>query len=245
MSSTTLNLSLKQLPRSVFTAESLPGLIRDGLDFVRTIPNSREHTSETTVDVNWALAKSDADIKVYSTTHNKERWTSRVTVAPGVPYEVVRRSLAEEKNKAELEYLCKPEDTMEVTAIEYFEELKIRLEDVHKLLHVQAFSAREFLETVISHDLPESKNGLRSFIVVSMPLEGNARSKSVVLGQYVSVDYVHELEEGGVEILLALCSDAKGSIPRWMQNMAMTTQVFGDGRLFLDYLVKKSQDGKQ
>lgn len=77
--------------------------------------------------------------------------------------------------------------------------------DVHKLLHVQAFSAREFLETVISHDLPDSENGLRSFIVVSMPLEGNVRSESAVLGQYVSVDYVHELKEGGVEILLALC----------------------------------------
>lgn len=61
------------------------------------------------------------------------------------------------------------------------------------------------METVISHDLPDSENGLRSFIVVSMPLEGSVRSESAVLGQYVSVDYVHELEEGGVEILLALC----------------------------------------
>lgn len=76
---------------------------------------------------------------------------------------------------------------------------------MHKLLHVQAFSAREFLETIISHDLPPSEEGLRSFIVISMPLEGTARSESAVLGHYVSVDYVHELEDGGVEIFLALC----------------------------------------
>lgn len=86
---------------------------------------------------------------------------------------------------------------------------------MHKLLHIQAFSAREFLETIISHDLPPSKTGLRSFIVISMPLEGAARSEGAVLGHYVSVDYVHELEGGGVEILLALCvSNPTGAIPQ-------------------------------
>lgn len=72
------------------------------------------------------------------------------------------------------------------------------------MLHVQAFSAREFLETIIFHDLPPFSNGLRQFIAISMPLEGEAKSESAVLGRYVSVDYIHELENGGVEIFLAL-----------------------------------------
>lgn len=38
-----------------------------------------------------------------------------------------------------------------------------------------------------------------------------------------------------------LQSDAGGSIPRWIQNMAMTGQVFGDGRIFLNYLLKELQ----
>lgn len=102
-----------------------------------------------------------------------------------------------------------------------------------------------------------------------MPFTGEARSESAVLGRYVSVDYIHELENGGVEIFLALCvsaapsslvhpkctpsffvfnaahpqSHAGGSIPRWIQNMAMTGQVFGDGRNFLDYLRKEARIG--
>lgn len=101
-----------------------------------------------------------------------------------------------------------------------------------------------------------------------MPFAGEARSQSAVLARYVSVDYVHELENGGVEIFLALCvstappslfsskyipsvsiltqpppqSHAGGSIPRWIQNMAMTGQVFSDGRSFLDYLRKEARN---
>lgn len=41
-----------------------------------------------------------------------------------------------------------------------------------------------------------------------MPFTGEARSQSAVLARYVSVDYVHELENGGVEIFLALCVSA-------------------------------------
>lgn len=77
--------------------------------------------------------------------------------------------------------------------------------DIHKLLHLQAFSAREFLQAVISHDLPPLSGGLRQFIVISMPLIGESRSESAVFGRYVSVDYVQELENGRVEIFLVLC----------------------------------------
>lgn len=129
MSSKPLKLSLAQLPRSSFTAENLPGLIQDGLDFVRSIPSDPGISREpSTVDVKWSLAKSDADIKVHSLTYEGERWTARVTTTADVPYEVVRRSLVEDKLEAEKEYLAKPEDTMEVLAKETFEDVKIHLE---------------------------------------------------------------------------------------------------------------------
>lgn len=239
MSSAPLKLSLTQLPRSTFTAENLPGLIRDGLDLVRSIPSDSGTTREpSTLSLKWQLAKSDADIKVLSSTYEGERWTTRVTNAE-VPYDLIRKSLCEGKLESEKEYLAKPGDTMETLSTEAFDDVKIQLEgkivlltsvtfflclsvwvkrissgaDVHKLLHVQAFSAREFLQTNISHDLLPLSSGLRQFIVISMPLTGQARSESAVLGRYVSVDYVHELENGGAEVFLTLCVSVAPSAP--------------------------------
>lgn len=53
--------------------------------------------------------------------------------------------------------------------------------------------------------MPKDEEGLRSFVVVSLPLEGELVSTSDVRGRYVSVDYVRELQDGEVEIFMALC----------------------------------------
>jgi len=130
------------------------------------------------------------------------------------------------------------------------------MEDVRRFLHIQAFAGREFLASVISKDLPE-KDGRRSSVVISLPIEGEMVSKSDVRGKYVSVEYIHELEDGEVGILTGVCvsgvlstavgercpngqqSDAGGSIPRWVQNMAMPGQIFNDGKKFVEYVRKQ------
>lgn len=128
MPSVSLKLSLTQLPRSTFTAENLLGLIQSSLDFARSIPSGSGTSREpSTLNVKWTLAKSDADIKVFSSTYEGERWTTRVTNAD-IPYDLLRRSLCEGKLEAEKEYLAKPGDTMEVLSVEAFEDIKIQLE---------------------------------------------------------------------------------------------------------------------
>ena len=84
---------------------------------------------------------------------------------------------------------------------------------MRRFLNIQALAGREFLESAISSDMPEDEEGLRSFVVVSLPLEGELVSTSDVRGRYVSVDYVRELQDGEVEIFMALCVCGILSLP--------------------------------
>lgn len=128
MSSTPIKISLVQLPRSDFTSENLSGLIRDSLHLVCSLPSSAGTSRESSaLDLKWHLAKSDADIKVFYSTHEGERWTARVTMAD-VPYDLVRKSLCEGKLESEKEYLAQPGDTMEILATEKFDDVKIQIE---------------------------------------------------------------------------------------------------------------------
>lgn len=136
MSSTPLKLSLAQLPRSTFTSENLPELIRDGLDLVCSVPSDSGAVHEpSTLDLKWQLAKSDADIKVFNSTYEGERWTTRVTNAE-IPYDLVRKGLGDGKLEAEKVYFSKPEDAMEILSTETFDDGhgKIQLEGKNPLL---------------------------------------------------------------------------------------------------------------
>lgn len=75
--------------------------------------------------------------------------------------------------------------------------------DVHKLLHIQAFSPREFVNTIVMQDRPVTQDGRRSCIVISLPREGAVKDKAHALGVYVSVETVRELGDGKVEIVMA------------------------------------------
>jgi hypothetical protein len=75
--------------------------------------------------------------------------------------------------------------------------------DVRKLVHIQAFSPREFLQTVILHELPKS-TGKRSFITISIPRVGNIENPSNAKGVYTAIDAVTEVGDGKVEIITAI-----------------------------------------
>jgi hypothetical protein len=71
--------------------------------------------------------------------------------------------------------------------------------------NVQAFSAREFTESIIVKDLPPV-NSRRRCIIVSLPRVAEVRDSANVAGVYVSVETVMELEDGaGVEVVMAVC----------------------------------------
>lgn len=50
------------------------------------------------------------------------------------------------------------------------------------------------------------------------------------------VSYVTAVGESGVN---GQQSDAGGSIPRWVQNMAIPGQIFNDGKKFVEYVRKQ------
>lgn len=101
-------------------------------------------------------------------------------------------------------------------------------------------------------DLAPDENGRRSCIIVSIPREGGLENTANALGVYVSVETVRELGEGRVEVVMASCvsvpfwregyvltetqSDAGGSIPRFVQNLAIASQLWGDGEKFFRYM---------
>ncbi|KAI5854995.1 hypothetical protein BZA05DRAFT_334645, partial [Tricharina praecox] len=107
--------------------------------------------------------------------------------------------------------------------------------DVHKLLHVQAFSAREFLETIVYKDL-SPKDGPKCCIIISMPTAGEIKDPAHAHGVYTSVETLREVGDGKVEVIMSLTSNAGGNIPRWMQNMAMAGQILSDGQRFFKFL---------
>lgn len=120
------------------------------------------------------------------------------------------------------------------------------------MLHIQAFSAREFLETVIFHEFPPAPTGFdgtdttprRSFVVISKPAEGALKDEKDVRGVYTCVERVWEREDGTVDLYFAVTSDAGGSIPRWVQNMAMPGQILSDGLAFLKWF-EEGKDKEQ
>lgn len=113
--------------------------------------------------------------------------------------------------------------------------------DVRKMLHIQAFAAREFYETVFFHEFAPApfddadSKPRRNFIVISKPKEGAVKDPKDVRGVYTCVERMWETEDGGLDLYFACTSDAGGSIPRWVQNMAMPGQILSDGVEFIKY----------
>ncbi|CUS09456.1 unnamed protein product [Tuber aestivum] len=225
-----LKLVLDPVARDSFTAPLLEQVTKDGLSFITSL-------SSATSEIKWAPLKTDVHLSTYRTYHDNGTWIARV-IKVHADYGVIHRAMIDERVLAESEWLDGPKDTNEEMAVEEFEG-GILVRDVRRFLHIQAFAGREFLASVISKDLLGA-DGWRSSVVISLPIEGEMVSESDVRGKYISVEYISELANGEVEILTGVCqSDAGGSIPRWVQNMALPGQIFNDGKRFIEYIRKQ------
>jgi hypothetical protein len=56
---------------------------------------------------------------------------------------------------------------------------------------------REFAELLLTTDMPESADGLRSFIVVQVPVLDVPTSSGHERGRYISIEHVEELSRDG------------------------------------------------
>lgn len=80
----------------------------------------------------------------------------------------------------------------------------------------------------------------RSFLVISMPIS-HAATPNYVRGYYASVEGVREdwtifrPGEVGVQWMLTTQAEAGGSIPRWLQELSMPSQIAADVPAFLEW----------
>ncbi|KAK6205858.1 putative component of NuA3 histone acetyltransferase complex [Pestalotiopsis sp. IQ-011] len=96
----------------------------------------------------------------------------------------------------------------------------------------------------------------KDFVVVSVPVpdfgdSGSSRlsgEKGAQVARYVSVERIRKLREGGdggkIEWLMATASDAGGVLPQCVQNMAMPGVVWKDVPLFLGWIARERQGGR-
>ncbi|KAG9248432.1 hypothetical protein BJ878DRAFT_36336 [Calycina marina] len=112
------------------------------------------------------------------------------------------------------------------------------VESIHKI--PKPLKNRAFPVVQIAADLGENE-----FVVVSIPLTNfekspyaeYARSKSVVIASYVSVERIRILPETGeIEWLMATASNAKGVLPPWVQKLAMHSAITKDVDMFLAWI---------
>ncbi|KAI4602718.1 hypothetical protein KJ359_007936 [Pestalotiopsis sp. 9143b] len=96
----------------------------------------------------------------------------------------------------------------------------------------------------------------KDFVVVSVPVpdfgaSGSSRlsgEKGAQVARYVSVERIRKLHVGGdggkIEWLMATASDAGGVLPQCVQNMAMPGVVWKDVPLFLGWIARERQGGR-
>ncbi|KAI5820132.1 hypothetical protein BZA77DRAFT_350115 [Pyronema omphalodes] len=231
-----LTLALTPNPPESITPDSISHLLDLSHSLLCSLPGrlNPPPPPATTPPINWSTAKGDLETKLYKATHNKEPWVARVSVASDISYNQLLHALLLEKCETERTVLMREDDEQEYVGEERVVG-EARVQDVRKLVHIQAFSPREFLQTLILHEHPKS-TGKRSFITVSIPRVGNIGNPSNAKGVYTAIDSVSEVGDGKVEIITAISSDAGGSIPRWVQNIAMSSQIMADGQKLLKYL---------
>ncbi|TGZ79633.1 hypothetical protein EX30DRAFT_333191 [Ascodesmis nigricans] len=272
-----MDLSLTPISADDITPISVPTLIHQATTLLSTLPThpssqtaSTSSVSSLAHSVSWTPGKSaPPKIALYTTKYLGEPWIGRVVRTSEMSYEDAKEGLWTEKAETERKTVYGERDTIEVEGgwrkVEYAQgEGEVWVEDVRKLLHIQAFSAREFLETVLCYEFPphppsatystSSASHLpapstitpspRSFLVISKPKSGALRDPKDVRGVYTCVERTFEMEDGGVEMFFAVTSDAGGSIPRWVQNMAMPKQVWADTEAFLGYFEGRDKGAK-
>lgn len=134
--------------------------------------------------------------------------------------------------------------------------------EVYESRHKIGFPLKDrvftFLTIAGAPEIPTEADDGRCFYVLTVPIipppsatsrdkEGDGASvfhfpagaKDVVHGAYVAVEYVRERKEGGIEWVMATASDARGTVPKKVQALAVPGKVVKDVELVLKFLERR------
>lgn len=86
---------------------------------------------------------------------------------------------------------------------------------------------------------------VKQFFVISLP-SAHTVSTHLTRAVYCAIEVVtFKEEEGHVEWLMAQTSDARGSIPRWIQDKSVTASVAADVPSFIGWASQQIEERKQ
>ncbi|KZT35074.1 hypothetical protein SISSUDRAFT_1051962 [Sistotremastrum suecicum HHB10207 ss-3] len=108
-------------------------------------------------------------------------------------------------------------------------------------------SPRVFTVYQLTH-LPPSSPGIpKEGYIVSIPIDLSSpgdealaeKEEKAVRGRYVSVEYIKELEDGGVEWIMATSSTPGGNIPNFVAEHSMPSQISNDVPHYIEWMQKQ------
>lgn len=170
----------------------------------------------------------EADVQTYNKRIEGDFWMSRVSRHKDIDYDTFRKWIFENHTENEVKY---------IPLLDSFKLLEDPVEG-HPgwrsiLVHYKFpkfFDDREMTVWIAAIE-PDAEK--KQFVVVSLPSDRDI-SPGVTEAEYCSVEVVTQTDDG-VEWIMAQASDAKGNIPRWIQDRSVTASVVEDVPSFIKW----------
>lgn len=164
-------------------------------------------------------------------------WMARVSRHKDVTFEQFKEGILENHTEKEVQY---------IPLLDSFKRLDKSSEcpDWESILvhykFPRFFSDREMTVWILAIQPDENK---KQFVVISIPSDRPVTDhESVTRAYYCSIEVVTYLEDQQcVEWKMAQTSDAKGNIPRWIQDSSVTASVIEDVPHFIAWIKAKAQ----
>ncbi|CDO53990.1 hypothetical protein DV495_001428 [Geotrichum candidum] len=200
------------------------------------------HEFVTQIKIDWTKTKVyPHDVHTYTTRQGNDFWMSRISYHTDVTFDQFKSAILEDHTRNEVKYI-----PLLDSARDHEDEPDVIPEDhpdgwkaftVHYKFP-RLFSDREMAVWVLAVQ-PDPE--IKQFIIISVP-SSHAVSPHVTRAEYLAIEVVTYIEEEGhVEWIMAQTSDAKGNIPRWIQDKSVTASVVADVPSFIDWAKKNLQ----
>ncbi|ANB15563.1 hypothetical protein AWJ20_3191 [Sugiyamaella lignohabitans] len=196
----------------------------------------------------WTKGKfySDGQVQTYHhTASNGDFWMARESNHKDVSFEEFRSAILLNHTENEVKYIplldsfkrLEPVTSPETPDAHDWESLLVHYK------FPKFFSDREMTVWLLAIQPNED---VKEFLVISLPSNRPVTdSEHVTQAYYCSIEHVkYNEQEQQVEWLMAQTSDAKGNIPRWIQNKSVTSSVVEDVPHFISWAKKQREVSK-
>lgn len=206
------NYSSEDLP----TNEAVIAAARNLVEQVRTSwPEGKEYTGKY-------------NVKTFKDHRDGRLWVARLSQHPDLSFELFKKGLLEQHAESDLHYIPMLDNYKEV------EEYKCWQKTINHYKFPTFFRDREFVVWVLTH---QPDPDVEEFFVISLPTTALSDS-GIVRGEYCSIEQVTRVN-GVTEWLGVMTSDAKGSIPLWLQNLFIVGSFVTDVPNYIEYAKAK------